>query len=197
MAKVGLKGGWTATYGETKGATGGITFTNGKKLSKAITNEINLTTSDVKLYADDAIDDSLREITSGTITVTPNDITEDWETAMGLATSSVTINGEAVEIKGVKSNTEGNYVAFGIVETKRKSGVSRYGVTIFPKVKFHYPDTMTANTRGENIAFDTPTITGDLFTDKDGNFLYTKDFETETAAIEFIEGLFGITNLGG
>jgi len=197
MAKVGLKGFWMGDYAETTKGT--VTFTGGKKVAKAVQFTENATVSEAELYADDGLDDSESVVTKLQIGITPNGFDpEDLRELTGARTVSNValggVSGTALTARGPVD--EGTRKGIGILTTNRQSGRKSYMATVYPAAKFRAPDSREENTKGNNLNFATSTYTGNCYEDKSGNFIYEKDFETEAAAITFLNSVFGVSAPG-
>lgn len=188
MAKIGLKGFYIADYSE---GVSGIEFKNGKKAAKAVTFEAQGQVAEATLYADNAQDDKVRALTALNLTLTPNDVDTDMDELTGVEEEAFNINGSEQEgLKSTGVNDEGKFKAVGIIVTTRKSGTSKYRAEIYSKCKFVQNTDRTYNTQGESISFDTTSVSGSAYPDKNNKYLYWKDFTTETEAEKFLTDLF-------
>lgn len=192
MAKIGLKGFWAADYAE---ADGGITYSNGKKVAKAVSLNTNRTVNEATLYGDNALDDSAYAITAMTIDMTPTGLTgEELEEFIGLVEESVTINGEAETVKATTPDNEGTEKGIGIIEEERSGGTVSYKATIFARVKFRPSESEEAQTKGENMTFTTPAYRGQCYTALGKYYTFEDSFESEDLAVAFIEKIFAISS---
>ena len=190
MAKVGLKGFWIGEFAET---SSGITYTKGKKVAKAVTLNESMTIANQKLYADNALDDEVNNLTGMTINVTPNGFdAEVKETLLGQKKESVNINGEEKEVTVTKGNDEGVYIGVGIIQTERISGVEKYISKVYAKTKFRPSDSKDYNTRGENIEFATEAYVGTCYPTEGGYYTFEDEHTSEDAAVKWLEDIFKI-----
>lgn len=199
MSSIGLTGFWIAKYAEAATGSTGYVYTAGKKIAKAVQADTSYTVAEQSFYADNGKDDEVRAVTGVDITITPNDVNADWESELGLTSETLTINGDEVQVKGLKSSTESEFRGLAFIENTRESGVEKYAVRIFPKVKFHPADSKSVSTKGESITFNTQTIVATGFADTAGNFelFPTERFTSEAAAKTYIENLFNVSSIGG
>lgn len=151
MAQIGLKDLYYApiTYG-----TGSDQEVYGTpvKLAKAISADIQITTGNSTLYADDGADIIIRDFQSGTITLGVADL--------GTANAAALL-GAKVDAKGVLVSAAEDLspaVAIGF-SSRNADGNDRYFWLY--RVTFAYPS-QTFNTKGETIEFSTPTIEGTI-----------------------------------
>ena len=195
MASIGLKGFWVADYaGATKGS---ITFSNGKKVAKAVQFTENRTVSDVSLYGDNAKDDSAYAVTDVALGLTPTGFTlDELVDLIGRTTKNVTINGTATSVSAGTFTDESGRKAIGMYSSERSSGVVKQRVCIYPNVLFRPSDSKEKNTQGESISFATDTYTGKAFTDLSGDYIYEKEFDSEADAEAYLNGVFGATSSG-
>lgn len=172
MAKIGLK------YPVYKaGSTAGV-------IGKAIQADISITTNDVKLYADDSVAESDKSFQEGTITLGLDDLSDTVQTAL---LGHTVIDGEIVA-KGSDSNP---FVSIGFYGVKKVNNIKKYRAIWLPKVQFAEPSDTNA-TKGETLAFATPTIEGTIMLDDIGAWKYEKTFDSEAEAIAYLQAKSGV-----
>lgn len=120
-----------------------------KKMAEAMTADLSVTVAEATLYADDALSESVKEFTSGTLKLGIKDL--EPETLADLL-------GQEVDENQVvwAGDDEPPYVAIGF--RARKTG-GRYKYIWLQKVKFKVP-AEKYQTKGESITFTTPEIEG-------------------------------------
>jgi hypothetical protein len=84
------------------------------------------------------------------------------------------------------------YASVGFYGVKMVSNVKYYRAVWFPKVLFSEPADANA-TKGESIAFGTPTIVGAIFDDATNGWKQEKTFATAALAQAYLDNLSGIT----
>ena len=168
MAQIGLRYPVYAPLIEDE-VTSTYSYGAGKVAGKAINVNMNLNIADSPLYADDGIAERAREFIDGTMTFTPDDLSDeiraDW---LGNRLEDEQIDDE-VTVEVLKSNTEDvpGYFGFGFIVPKKKNNVRKYRAIFFPKVQFAEPNE-SAETKGENISWQTPSIEGKIMRRVDG-----------------------------
>lgn len=169
MAQIGLRYPVYATLTEDEQA-GTFTYAAGKVAAKAIRVEMKLNIADSPLYADDSVAERVREFTDGTITFTADDL-DDTVKSEWLGSQLVDETVDTQTIKVLKSNTDDvpGYFGFGCIIPKMKNNVKKYRAVLFTKVQFAEPNE-TAETKGQNIAWQTPAIEGKIMRRIDGNW---------------------------
>ena len=169
MAQIGLRYAVSAPLTEDEQA-GTFTYGTGKVVAKAIRVEMNLNIVDAPLYADDGVAERVREFVDGDINFTPDDlditIKAEW---LGSELDDETVDSTTVKV--LKSNTEDlpGYHGFGFIIPKVKNNARKYRAVLFTKVQFAEPNE-TAETKGQNINWQTPAITGKIMRRVDGNW---------------------------
>ena len=161
MAQIGLRYPVYAPLVEDE-AAGTYTYGTGKVAAKAISVEMSLNIADAPLYADDGIAERAREFIDGTLTFTPDDLTDEVRAEwLGSQVEGETLNGETVNV--LKSTTQDmpGYFGFGFIVPKVKNNVRKYRAILFAKVQFAEPNE-SAQTKGENISWQTPSIEGKI-----------------------------------
>ena len=187
MAQIGLKGFLVADFAENA-TTHAITYTNGKKISKAVSLNHNKSTSDATLYADNGLDDKVTAIQEWTVDMTPNGVSlEDLSGLLGIGTATVSINGEEQTLTATTVNDEGDAKGVGYIVNERTSGTSTYKAVILASVKFKPAESEEHSTKGETTEFNTPAYTGTLFPVGNSTYYtFEKEFATETLAETWI-----------
>ena len=181
MAKIGLN---NFRYGILTEATDGTpTYGGAVKPAKAISCNVDISTNDAKLYADDALAETDTSFQSGTVTI---GIDEDDQATMAALLGHTVTDGVMVR----NTYDVAPYVGFGRVIVKMVGGQYRYKVEFLSKVKFGEPS-QEDTTKGENLEFTTTEMEGQVATLADGTWSKTKTFTTKTEAIAYLEGLLG------
>lgn len=172
MAKIGLK------YPVYKAAASqGV-------IGKAIQADISITVSEAKLFANDDIAESNKSFQSGTITLGIDDLTDTIQTAF----LGHTVNNGEIIAKGSDSNP---FVSIGFYGVKQVSNVKKYRAIWLTKVQFAEPSDTNA-TKGETLAFATPTLEGTIMLDDNGDWKHEKTFDTESEAIAYLQAKSGV-----
>lgn len=94
--------------------------------------------------------------------------------------------GESEEEVTFKAADEAGYVGFGFYITEKVDGKRKVVGTWLPKVKFT-EGAESYKTKGDNIEYQTPTITGQAQATNDGTWKETKVFATEAEAQAWID----------
>lgn len=187
--KVGIKHLTYAPY--TSGGDGStVTYGTGAYLADYMVKaDMGEERSDVDMYADDHKIDSDNSMTAQTLTLELANMTDAMETAfLGYTVSSgvVTVTDDPAPFIGV-----------GFVRKERYKGTITYTGYWFYKVQFGL-DTDSVNTKGENLEFQTHSLTGSavavtLTSGGKGVFSEHKRETTEAAALSWVKGKAGIS----
>ena len=160
MATVGLRDLFYAKITEVTDETSTkTTYDAPKRMAKAINADLSVEVAEGKLHADDAVDEVEREFVGGTLTLGVNDISDEVQADL--------LGHTLAEDGTLYANADDSapYVALGF-RCKKPGGKFKY-IWLY-KVKFGEPSENYA-TKGENITFNTPTITGDIMRRPDDN----------------------------
>lgn len=179
MAKIGLNNFRYSVL--TEAADGTPTYAGAVKPAKAISCNVSVSNNEAKLYADDMLAESDTSFAGGTATIGIDD--EDTETMAAILGHTVE-DGEMVR----NANDTAPYVGFGRVVVKMVNNVRKYKVEFLYKVKFAEPS-QEDTTKGENIEFSTSELEGTVAALANGKWSITKTFDTQAAAITYLEGL--------
>lgn len=183
MAKIGLK---HFLYGVlTEAANGTATYGAKQSPGKAVSASVSITTNNAKLYADDGIAETDTTFQSGTITLGVDE--SDLDTQAAMLGHTVTSN-----VITRKSTDVAPYLGVGRIITLMIGGALKYRVEFLSKVQFGEPS-QENTTKGESTEFGTYTLEGQILTLADGTWSKAETFDTETAAVTYLEGLFGTT----
>jgi phi13 family phage major tail protein len=148
---------------------------------KATTFEEAPNVGEATLYGDDALAESERGVTSAALTLGTTDIPAAVFTEVFGHTQAQTGN-------EITSNIDDSapYCGFAVIGVKKVDGVRKYEARVYPKTQWAEPTT-TLTTRGENTEFQTPSVSGTAMAEDGGVWRYQQDFDTEAAAIEYIQ----------
>lgn len=169
-----------------------LTYDAGMVVGKAISANITFNRNDNPLYADDSVAEEDNGITGGTIEVNTDDLLETVRACV-LGLKTVT-EGNTTEYEMTEESAP--YVGFGYIQVRRKNGVTSYRASWFHKVIFGETNE-TAQTKGESIEWQTPTITGRIMGVRNdatllANYRRIASFDTLAAAVTWLDTKAGI-----
>lgn len=200
MAKIGLKYPVAAIItAEPAGAE--PTYGTGFVIGKAVSANKSITSNDNPLYGDDAIAENDTSFSEGTIELGVTDFGTDTEDTLEIQARllghTIVNEGDVSDpIKVIKKKASDNapYVGLGYYKTKKLNNVQMYEATLLYKVKFQLPSEETT-TKGQNIEWQTPSITGRITTLPNINDAYeaTAIFETEAECKAWLNGKLNIS----
>lgn len=150
MATIGLDKPYFSII--TEDANGQETYGEPEVMAKAIQVDLTVNTSTATLYADDGVDESVDEFTSGTLSLGLNDLA---------STVSAELLGARVDQNGALVNSTDDIAPYVAVGFRAKKPNGKYRYFWLYRVKFGVPSTNLA-TKGESITFQTPTIEGTI-----------------------------------
>lgn len=159
-------------------------YTGVSVIGKAIDCKPKVNIAEAKLHADDAVAESIKIPTGGTIDLTTDDV--------DLATYSKLIGHEYVlaDKEMVRNvNDIAPYVGLGYIITAIKNNVLKYEVNIYKKIQFK-ESLKEGQTKGDSIEFKTQPLSGDIIIPDDGNWAVVKEFENEAEAIKYLDEYF-------
>jgi phi13 family phage major tail protein len=191
MAKLGLKYPvYAAINTET---TSAITYTGGAVLAKAISADVKINSNNAKLYADDALAETDKSFSNGTITFGIDDLTDAVKVALLGYVEGTEIDA-VTHAKELSAGTgEPAFVGFGFYAKKVKSGTNYWRAIWYRKVQFS-DVSESLKTKGENVEFQTPTIEGEILKPLDELYKQEGTFSTESAAIAWLNAKSGISS---
>lgn len=152
---------------------GATTYSEPIRLAKTINIGITKTVAEADLYADDALDEYVAEMTGQEISINAKDISNENEAL--ILGKEVDSNGGVID----SNNDAAPYFAV-MFRSRRSDGSYQYRVLY--KVRFR-PYDETFDTKSDSITFQTPTVTGrSMQRNSDGIFGYKVDETTENAS---------------
>lgn len=164
-------------------------YTNCFKCGKAISLSVTPNYNEVKLYADNVLDEYVKEFKDGTISLGTDRLPAQAQTVMFGHTVN-TVGGQTITYK---SNDNANYVGIGFVIDEVLDGAKSYTATIIYKCKFtEAADSYT--TKGDSIEFKTPTVEGAVAALSDYTWKTVKTFTSAEGAEAFIQTTLGYTS---
>lgn len=196
MAFVGLKYAVFAPIeNEVRGQA--LTYGKGVVIGRAIGADISFSRNSNPLYADDARIEDDNSITGGTVSINVDDVSDEAQTVI-LGTS---VNTEDDTQVYSEDGDASPYGGFGYIRVRRLKGVTSYVAYFIHKVMLGIA-TETANTKGESITWQTPTLSGSMMAvvNREDMKNYFRDhvtFETEAEAVAWLNKRANITDAAG
>lgn len=191
MAKIGMK---YPVFAPMVEGDNSVTYSDAIVLGKAISADINITASDVKLYGDDGIAEIDKEFQSGTVTL---DIThlslENKAVILGQELVTAGIPGKPEVMKLVsKDGDKAGYGGLGFYATEQVNNVRQYRAYVLRKTIFAEPS-ISEQTKGETVTFGTPTLVGAIERDVTGKWKEEVTVTVEGDARAWIDTMLSVT----
>lgn len=158
-------------------------YTNGFRMGKAVSINITVNENEAKVSGDNITAEVVKEFKDGTIAlgVTTIPVTA-YDTVFG---HTVTVKENSVNIVD-KTDDLANYVGVGLIKYELVDGVKKYVALWIYKVLFTESGE-SAQTSGENITFQTPTINGTIMALPNKKWREREIFASEAAAQAWID----------
>lgn len=172
MPQFGLKGIKAAKYVNNAGT---ITYTNATDVGDAMTANLELRFAEGRLYAEDMLAEYMRKAVGGTISIGVKYIKQAAQQLLfGVQTkarsityiptaSTTTTTATATSIV-TGGQDLGQYVGLAFYSPDMVDGVKKFTCVFVRKCLFG-PPSMSLQTMGENIQFNTPTTSGEFLAD--------------------------------
>lgn len=169
MAIIGVSHFLYAKYANNNGT---VSYSDGGTMAKAVSANVEIETSDNKFYADNAVAESDESFTSGTLTVKPDDLTQEVsKVLLGLVELALTgtdaitgVTDEGAKELIYDNRQQSPFLGLGMVIKVMRSGAIKWRAVFLHKVKFAVPAD-AAETQGESISWQTPELTGTIYRD--------------------------------
>lgn len=198
MAIIGVSKPKYAVYSNA-GTT--VTYANGGTIGKATEVNIEIESSDDNnLYADNAIAETDRQFSGGTLTLSTDELSADISAALlGITPSELgTISGVTDSTTELiyDDNQSIPYLGVGIIIKKMVGGVLKWRGVVLTKVMFSVPAD-AATTQGESIEWQVPELTATIMRDDSSTHAWKKEatFTTEAQAEAYINARLSISTV--
>lgn len=197
MATIGLSKPYYAVYAN---ASGTVSYSGGAVMGKATEANIEIETSeDNNLYGDNAIAETDRQFTGGTLTLSTTDLSQEVSKAiLGLkeqAVSEITgVTDEDVQELIYDDTQVTPYLGIGFIIKKMVNGVTMWRGVVLTKVMFSIPAD-AATTQGESIEWQVPELSATIMRDDSATHMWKREatFTTEAQAEAYIKDRLDIT----
>lgn len=194
MPQFDLRGIKVAKYVNTAGT---ISYTNRQKVGDAMTANLELRYAEGRLYAESTLAEFMKKATGGTISLGVKYIIAAAQQLMfgsrsksrsvtylnGSTTTTATVSGLVLGAK-----TDSAYVGIGFYCPDMIDGVEKYTCVKASKCLFG-PPSMSLQTAGDTINFNTPTTSGEFLADdsSDQDMLEVAICDSEAEAIAWVD----------
>lgn len=197
MATIGLSKPYFAVYSAAENV---VSYANGAVMGKATEANIEISTSDNNnLYGDNAIAETDRQFTSGTLTLSTTDLSHEVSKAiLGLKEEMLdSITGVTDEDVSelIYDDTQAiPYLGVGFIVKKEVNGVTMWRGIVLTKVMFSIPSD-AATTQGETITWQVPSLTATIMRDDSATRMWKREatFTTEAQAEAYIKDRLSIS----
>jgi len=170
------------------------TYSDGFRMGKAVSVNITTNYNEANLPGDNVIAESVKEFRDGTIDLGITTIPiAAYSTVFGHTVTEGEDEGEDGTLIVDKTDDVPNYVGVGLVKEELVDGQKSYIAMWIKKVLFTESGE-NAQTKGETISFQTPTITGTILALDDKTWRVRKIFDNEEDAIAYIDEWAGMTD---
>lgn len=192
MARIGLAKPYYAKYSESGGV---VSYSNGAILARAVEAQIELEdTEAVVLYADNVAAESVASFSTGTLTLTVDELSVDKAgDILGITPVAVTSPGTGKTLE-FRSGQAIPYLGLGLIVNKVVNNTNVYMGLILNKIQFRIP-AGDYSTMGETIEFQTPELEATIMKDdtSDGVWQQWGEFSSFDNAEAWVKGILNIT----
>lgn len=169
-----------ATYAYAGGV---VTYSGLSALARGVSVSMDVETSDSSdFYADNVLAESAGGMfTGGTVTLTVDGLKDAARKLIqGLpAETSLTVDGQTVKVMEYDDRQSIPYVGIGFIVRYMENGVTSYVPIVLTKCIFNV-DTLSAETQGETIDFQTTELTATIARDDTTNHVWRRVGEAQT-----------------
>ena len=181
MARIGVSKPYFGIYNAEDST---VTYTLGAVMGKATQVDVEIQSSDGNdLYGDNAVAETDRQFTSGTLTVATTDLSQEVSAAiLGMAQQMLE------QIPGV---TDANVRE--LIIKKKVNGVIWWRAVIFTKIMFSVPSESTT-TQGQTISWQVPSLSATIMRDDSSTHMWKREatFSSEAQAEAYLKKRLGV-----
>lgn len=192
MARIGLAKPYYAKYAALNGV---VTYSDGGLIGRAVEAQMELEdTEAIVLYADNVAAESVASFSTGTLTLTVDELSVATAGAiLGITPVAVTSPGTGTTLE-FKSGQAIPYLGLGLIVNKVVNNVNVYMGLILNKIQFRIP-AGDYSTMGETIEFQTPELEATIMKDdtSDGVWQEWGEFATFANAEAWVKAKLSIT----
>lgn len=156
------------------------TYTDGFQCGKLMETVVNPQYAEASLYADNQLAEYRKKFKYADVTMNTNTLPKEADSVMF---------GRTVRETGgstYNTNDEDNYVGYGFISEEKIDGETKHVAVVLFKVKFSDGNN-SYKTEGENIEFNTPSISGKAEAEDNGDWLDREPFATVEEAEAYIK----------
>lgn len=200
MPQFGLRGIYAAKYINTNGV---ISHSDIQHVGDAMTVNLELRMAEGRLYAEDMLAEYMRKATGGSISIGVkyikqaaqqllfNSQTKTRQISYTPDGSETATTGSATSVV-IGGQDEGQYVSVAFYAPDMVDGTKKYTCVLICKSLFG-PPSMSLQTMGENIQFNTPTTSGEFLADDspEKNLYEVAVVDTEAMAKAWVQSVLG------
>ena len=176
-----------------------VTYTQGGVMGKATEVNIEIETSeDNNLYGDNAIAETDRQFTGGTLTNSTTDLSQSVSRVILGLVEQVLESIPGITDVGVRELIYDDrqvtpYLGVGFIIKKMVNGITMWRSVILTKIMYSVPSD-AATTQGETIEWQTPELTGTIMRDDTENHMWKREatFTTEAQAETYLKKRLGV-----
>ena len=166
MPSFDLRGIKVAKYVNTGGT---ISYTDAQTMGDAMSVNLELRFAEGRLYAESTLAEYMRKAVGGTISIGVKYIPEAVQKILFGSkekTRSISVDSGSVSVKSLitTGKSDGSYVGVAFYAPDRIDGAEKYTCVKIARAMFGMPS-MSYQTAGENIQFNTPTTSGEFLAD--------------------------------
>lgn len=167
-------------------ATG--TYSDGFQIGHAVGTSISPQYNEANLYGDNQMQETAKEFKYADVSIET--------THMPIQAADVMFGHKVDKEKNkvvYNAGDSANYVGYGFCINEKVDGVVKCVVAILPKTLFAEAEE-SYTTKGENLEFKTPSVSGKGMALEDGVWKVKQTFDHETDAVAFIKEYLNITD---
>lgn len=174
------------------------TYKDGFEIGKLIEVNMDVTTNDIKLHANDGVAESDMSFSDGSLTINTADVLPEIQAKLLGAkyyAANGSLTGDGTPERIIKSgDSVAPYLGVGYIKRKTIDNKAKFVATLDLKVQFA-PYSESARTKGENTEFQTPSLKATaMVVDGYENNAYEEEawFDNEEDARAWLNGILDI-----
>jgi len=179
-------------YAKYDDSTGSIAYSGGRQMGEAMTVDMQINVESAPFYSEGRLSENIVEFTDGTLGVGVKDLDYQAQSDLyGHKKEAISINGVSAEELISNKDDAAAYVGVGFIAPAIRNGVRKYRALNLRKLIFSPPG-MSFKGKEKTITYATPTTTGVIMPDLNGDWRREVTVDTMAIAEAYIDGKLAI-----
>ncbi len=179
-------------YAKYDDSTGSIVYSGGRQMGEAISVDMQINVESAPFYSEGGMSENIVGFTDGTLGVGVKELDYQAQSDLyGHAKKTISINGASADELISNKDDNASYLGVSFIAPAIRNGVKKYRALNLRKLIFSPPG-MSFKTKEKTITYATPTTTGVIMPDLNGDWKREVTVDTMAIAEAYIDGKLAI-----